>query len=459
MTNSILSKGKILVVDDELIMRESLHSWLEEDGMEVHTAESGEEGLEMAKKENFDVMLVDLKMPGMDGIQFLKEVKKIQPQASIIIMTAYASVDTAVEAMKQGAYDYVIKPFNPDEITMTIRKILDHQSLVRENIYLRLSLKKQYDFHNIISKNHKMQKIFRLIETIADSKSSVLILGESGTGKELIAKAIHYNSSRHDKPFISVSCATIQESLIESELFGHEKGAFTDALSTRKGKFELADGGTLFLDEVADLSPKVQTSLLRVLQEKEFMRVGGEKYIKVDVRVISATNRDLWKAVQEGKFREDLYYRLNVITIHIPPLRERTEDIPLLVEHFISKYNVENSRKVEGINEEALQILMNYHWPGNVRELENVIERAVLINKTGIIAPEDLPPYLVPGAEPSYDRADLASLEEVEKQHILNVLKKNNWNIRRSAQILKIDRTTLYAKIRRYGLRQNQRSR
>ncbi len=453
MSGKISPPGKVLVVDDEVIMRESLSCWLKENGMEVSTAESGTQALREITDQVFNVMLVDMKMPGMDGIQFLHEAKKLQPQTPVIIMTAYASVDTAVEAMKQGAYDYITKPFNPDEIIMIIKKILEHQNLLQENIYLRLQLKKQYDYQNIISKNHQMQKIFSLIDIIADSRATVLIMGDSGTGKELIAKAIHYNSSRESQPFISVSCATLPESLLESELFGHEKGAFTDAKTSKKGKFELADKGTLFLDEIGDISPKVQASLLRVLQEREFMKVGGEKYIMVDVRVISATNRDLWKAVQEGRFREDLYYRLNIITINLPPLRERKEDIPLLVEHFITKSNIENARKVEGISKEALDLLINYNWPGNIRELENIIERAVLINQSGIITPADLPsdkvlPHHAPGT-----LTEVGTLQEAERKHIQRTLEKNNWNITKTAEMLKIDRTTLYAKIKKFRLR------
>jgi DNA-binding NtrC family response regulator len=327
----------IMVVDDEEIVRDSLGSWLEEDGYSVEAVESGKKALERLPAKSWDLMLVDLKMPGMDGIQLMEEVHKIQPDMLVIIMTAYATVDTAVKAMKKGAYDYFVKPFNPDDISLTIRKIVDHHKLVQENVFLRKELKKQYKLHDMISKNEKMLEIFDLARTVAKSSSTVLIQGESGTGKELLARAIHDESPRSESPFISVSCASLTESLLESELFGHEKGAFTGANSIKRGKLELAQDGTLFLDEIGDISLKLQMDLLRVLEQKEFRRVGGSDVIAISSRILAATNRDLKSAIEQGRFRADLYYRLNVISIHIPPLRERREDIPLLVDHFIER--------------------------------------------------------------------------------------------------------------------------
>jgi DNA-binding NtrC family response regulator len=373
----------------------------------------------------------------------------------VVIITAFATVNTAVQAMKAGAYDYLVKPFNPEELSMLIKRLVESQSLIKEISHLRKELKKQYQFYDLISKSAAMQKVFDFAHIIAKSNSNILILGESGTGKELLARAIHNESLRAAGPFIAVSCVALTETLLESELFGHEKGAFTDAITQKKGKFELAERGTIFLDEIGDISPKLQLSLLRVLQEKEFTRVGGTKSIKVDVRIIAATNRDLKKAVDEGKFRDDLYYRLNVISIELPPLREHKEDIPLLVQHFIEKFNIEMGSKVERIAEEALGLLMKYDWPGNVRELENVIERATVITKGTLIKAEDL--HLSPqvikekGAGPS---SDDKTIKSIEKKHIAKVLKENNWNIQKSAEQLGIDRVTLYNKIKKYKLKE-----
>lgn len=451
----------ILVVDDEDIMRESLCAWLQEDGFHVEALATGKEAMEALTQKVYDAVLLDLKLPDMDGLEILKHSKRYQPNTPVLMITAYGSVDTAIKAMKQGATDYITKPFNPEELSLTLHHILDDLAVRRENIYLKLKLEKRYDRQGIISKSHKMQQIFDLISTIADTRSTVLIHGESGTGKELIARAIHYTSNRAHHPFVSVSCAALVETLLESELFGHEKGAFTDAKSLKRGKFELADGGSLFLDEIGEISPKLQLNLLRVLQEREFHRVGGEEPIRVDVRIIAATNKNLEHAVREGSFREDLYYRLNVISVRVPPLRERREDIPLLVEHFVEKFNMESGKRVEGASEEVLQILTEHEWPGNVRELENVIERAVIINRGGVILPQDLPPYL--SKRSAYGEAQESliyqahggqlTLQEVEKAHIQTILEETSWNIKRTARILGIDRSTLYAKIKRYGLK------
>jgi DNA-binding NtrC family response regulator len=446
----------ILVVDDEEIVRESLCSWLKEDGYQAESVEDGFKALDIIKKKPWNVLFVDLKMPGMDGLEVMRRAKALQPEVPIIIITAYATVNTAVEAMKEGAYDYLVKPFNPEEISLIIRRLIEKQALLKENIFLRKELKKQFYFQDLISKSRKMQDIFELARTVAKSTSTILILGESGTGKELLARAIHLESLRADTSFVSVSCAALTETLLESELFGHEKGAFTHAISQKKGKFEMANGGTIFLDEIGDIGPKLQLDLLRILQEKEFSRVGGNEVIKVDVRIIAATNRDLKKAIEEGKFRDDLYYRLNVISILIPPLRERKEDIPLLVDHFIEKFNIEMEKKIGGISPEALKSIMAYSWPGNVRELENTIERAMVITKGTMINVEDLglssraeENSLTCAAPPSGDK----SMKAVEKEHMAKILKENDWNIQRSAEILGIDRVTLYNKIRKYELK------
>jgi two-component system response regulator AtoC len=445
----------ILVVDDEEIVRGSLLDWLKEDGYQVEAVEDGFKALEKFRDRSWDIALIDLKMPKMDGLELLGKIKEIRPQTQVVIITAFATVNTAVQAIKIGAYDYLVKPFNPEELSLLIKRLVESQNLLKEISHLRKELQKQYQFYDLISKSAAMQKVFDLANTTAKSNSNILILGESGTGKELLARAMHNESLRAGGPFIAVSCVALTETLLESELFGHEKGSFTDAIAQKKGKFELADRGTIFLDEIGDISPKLQLSLLRVLQEKEFTRVGGTKSIKVDARIIAATNRDLKKAVDEGKFRDDLYYRLNVISIELPPLREHKEDIPLLVHHFIEKFNIEMGGKVERISEEALEILMKYNWPGNVRELENVIERAMVITKGTLIKAEDL--HLSPqvlkekGAVLS---SDDKTIKSIEKKHIAQVLEENKWNVQKSAEQLGIDRVTLYNKIKKYKLKE-----
>src|SRR5574341_1157784 len=383
-------KPRVLVVDDEEIVRESLTDWLAEEGCAVEAVPDGASALRRVGEEAWAVLLVDLKMPGIDGLQVLAEAHRLQPDAAAVMMTAYASVDTAVQAMKLGAYDYLVKPFEPEELSHMVRKILDQQALRRENIALRKALKQQYRFHDLVSKSPRMQAVFEVARSAAASSSTVLLLGESGTGKELLARAIHAESPRAEGPFVAVSCAALTETLLESELFGHERGAFTGATATRRGKVELAHGGTLFLDEIGDISPKLQLDLLRVLEQHEFRRVGGTELIRVDTRVIAATNRDLRRAVADGHVREDLCYRLNVIPILIPPLRERTEDIPPLVEHFLEQLRAETGKAVEGVAQEALAALMARPWPGNVRELRNVLERGVVLARGPYIAPGDL---------------------------------------------------------------------
>jgi DNA-binding NtrC family response regulator len=443
-------KARILVVDDEAPMRESLKDWLMEEGYEVGLATSGQEAIAMARKRSWDVILLDLKMPGMDGIETLQRLKgkEVNTEAEILMMTAYATVDTAVQAMKEGAFDYLVKPFSPDEIEMQIKKIVVHRELVLENILLRQKLEERSDYDEIVGKSDVMQTIYDLISQVAPTDSTVLITGESGTGKELIAQAIHGNSQRCYMPFIAVSCGALPDSLLESELFGYEKGAFTGADYTKKGRFELADKGTLFLDEIGDISLKTQVDLLRVLQQKEFRRLGGQEEIKVDVRILAATNQDLKKAISENRFREDLFYRLNVISIHVPPLRERKEDIPLLAKAFIRRYCLELNKEPVQIASSAMQLLMDYNWPGNVRELENVIERALVIGRGIEIVTDDLP----------FSRKELGteafpnSLKQMEKMHIKKILEEMGWNVSKAARELEIDRQTLYNKIEKYHI-------
>ncbi len=447
------AKGSILVVDDEEIVRDSLSRWLEEDGYRVDTAPDGQTALAKLAEQAYAILLVDLKMPGIDGLQVLTQARTMQPDAAVIIMTAYATVDTAVQAMKQGAYDYLVKPFEPEELSLMVGKLTNQQALRRENVLLRKALKRQFEFKDLVSKSPKMDAVFELARTAAKSNSTVLILGESGTGKELLARAIHAESPRREGPFVGVSCAALTESLLESELFGHEKGAFTGAVGSARGKFEIAAGGTLFLDEIGDISPKLQLDLLRVLDAREFRRVGGSQVIKTDVRIIAATNRDLKKLVESGSFREDLYYRLNVIPVTLPPLRERKEDIPLLVEHFLAQFRTEMRKPLEGISAEALEMLMAYDWPGNVRELRNVLERGAVLARGPILTPLEL--ELAPSASAGAATETHDSLREMERRHILATLKQHHWNITHSAKALGIDRVTLYNKIRRYQIRED----
>lgn len=445
----------IMVVDDEEVMRESLAAWLREDGYCVDTAVSGMNAIEKAKAKEYAIYFIDLKMPGgVDGIETMMEIRKIHPDASIIIVTAYATVDTAITAMKEGAQEYIVKPCNPEEISLLVNRIVKIKNLQRENTILRKKLTKQYNFYDIISKNSKMMEIFALVKEIASMKSTVLIQGESGTGKELIARAIHFSGDRAGKPFVGVSCAALTESLLESELFGHEKGSFTGAVATKKGKFEIANGGTLFLDEIGDISPKLQINLLRVLQEKKFFRVGGTEQIDVDVRIIAATNKNLVQAVSEGKFRDDLFYRLNVITIQIPPLRERREDIPLLVNNFIERFAPEVGKETVEVSESALKILMNYNWPGNVRELENAVERAIVTCKTRILTEDDFA-FLTHGQEKKQWDIPEMTLDELTNYAITTTLNRTHGNIKEAAAILGIDRSTLYDRLKKYNLPRN----
>jgi DNA-binding NtrC family response regulator len=447
-------RTRILVVDDEEIVRESLSGWLAKDGYTLATAHDGPAALEMLRQGRWSILLVDLKMPGMDGLQVLEAAKQIQPDVAVVIMTAYATVETAVEAMKTGAYDYLVKPFDPEELSLMMVKIVAQQALVRENVLLRKVLKRDFHFRDMVSKNAAMHRVFDLARSAARSQSTILILGESGTGKELLARAMHAESPRQAAPFVAVSCAALTETLLESELFGHEKGSFTGAVSRRKGRFEQANGGTLFLDEIGDISPKLQLDLLRVLEERKVTRVGGTDPVDVDVRIIAATNRDLRKAVADGQFREDLYYRLNVIPVTLPPLRERREDIPLLIDHFLEHLSVETDRQIEGVSADALAALMRHDWPGNVRELRNVLERGMVIAKDKLIHQEDLG-LTGSGIRPETFDPGL-TLDEVERRHITAVLQHTGGNVTQAARTLAIDRVTLYNKIRKYGLRRGE---
>ncbi len=446
------SPRRILVVDDERIARESLAAWLREDGHTVDTAASGTEAVALARNADYAVCFVDLRMPGgPDGIETMREVRALRPDASVVIVTAFAAVDTAVAAMKQGAEDYLVKPFDPQEISLLVERVLNVRRIRKENVYLRRRLSRQYTFQDLVSRSPKMQELFGLVREAANLRSTVLVQGESGVGKELVARALHFAGERRERPFVAVSCAALSESLLESELFGHEKGAFTGAVARKRGKFELADGGTIFLDEIGDITAKLQVSLLRVLQERSFFRVGGAEEVSVDVRVIAATNRDLRQAVEEGDFRDDLFYRLNVITIRVPPLRERLEDVPLLADHFRERLALELRKEVTGLDASATELLMQYDWPGNVRELENAVERAMVTCRPGLLKAEDF--GFISEARERRIRwtppTDL-TLVEIEKQVIAAVLRRTSGNVKEAAGVLGIDRSTLYDKLKRY---------
>lgn len=442
---------KILVVDDEAIVRESLRDWLSDAGYAVLTSGSGQQALETIDKEQIDILISDLVMPGIDGIELMKKAKEIAPGIQVIIITAYASISTAIAAMKEGAYDYIEKPVYPERVEAMLDRLVDYQGLIEENISLRQTLDESHRFENIIAKSPEMQRVIEVIKLVAKSTATVLITGQSGTGKELVARAIHSQSDRRDKPFVAVSCAALPESLLESALFGHEKGAFTGAYAQQKGRFELANGGTFFLDEIGEISAGTQVHLLRVLEERALTRVGGTEEIKVDVRIISATNKDLKEAVAHGAFREDLYYRLNVVNIHLPPLKERREDIPLLADHFLSRLALKNRKEINGFSVDAMEFLMSYEWPGNVRELENAIERAVILAKGSVIELADLPEQQGAKGSPPPSSAG-KTLKEVEREHIAGVLRKTGGNYSQAARILGITRTTLYNKTREYNL-------
>jgi two-component system response regulator AtoC len=453
---------RILIIDDEESFRHMLSVILKREGFEVETASDGEDALQKMKGDTYNQVLCDIRMPRMDGLDFLKKVQKAGIDTTLIMMSAYGTIDTAIEAMKLGAYDYISKPFKPDEIILTLKKAEERERLRKENEILRKEVKREYSFENIISKNEKMQKLFDVIKKVAPYKSTLLIMGESGTGKELVAKALHYHSDRSQNPFIPVNCGAIPENLLESELFGHAKGAFTDAIQTKKGLFEEADGGTLFLDEIGELPLQLQVKLLRVLQEGEIRRVGESKPIQIDVRIVAATVRDLVKEVNEGRFREDLFYRLNVFPVHLPPLRERKEDIPLLVSHFIKKYNQILSKKVTGMHPKALEVLLNYRWFGNVRELENTIERAIVLADGPEIEKENLP-IEVQGFKEAVPSSPVIeeeySIKKASKAMEINLiqkaLKKTRGNHTHASRLLEISHRALLYKIKEYEIKED----
>ncbi|MCK4427052.1 MAG: sigma-54-dependent Fis family transcriptional regulator [candidate division Zixibacteria bacterium] len=442
---------RILIVDDEKSQRDMLAGFLEKEGYSIATAESGFEAIELCENKYFEVALIDLKMPGMDGIELLQKLKEMNPEIQAIMITAHGSIETAVEAMKLGAYHYVNKPINLDELKLNIKKALENYHLLAENKYLKEELEEKYKDVQIIGESKAIKGVLSTVSRVAKSKSMVLIRGESGTGKELVARAIHALSDRAERRFIPVSCAALPETLLESELFGHEKGAFTGAIKRREGRFELADGGTLFLDEIGDIPLETQVKLLRAIEFQEFERLGGKETLKVDVRIISATNQDLEKKTNEGTFREDLYYRLNVISIFIPPLRERKEDLMLLVDHFIKKANQKCGKSIKGMTTEVKDIILDYDWPGNVRELENVIERGVVLSRIDVIDKNDLPYFGLIKPKEAVPSANL-SLRDMEKNHILNALKMTDWNLGKTADILGIHRNTLRLKMKEYGI-------
>jgi DNA-binding NtrC family response regulator len=444
MTN----KANLLIVDDENVVRDSLGKWFEEEGYSVDTANSGREALLKLPRQRWDLALLDIKMPGMDGLELHRKMREVDPEIIVIIMTGYAAVDTAVQALKDGAYDYIMKPFDPDDLARLVAKALEHRRTRDENLRLRETLQETQAVE-MVGQSPPMQRVLESIRTVAPNDTTVLIHGESGTGKELVARAIHNLSPRRFMPMVNIHCGALTETLLESELFGHEKGAFTGAQYRKKGKFEVAEGGTVFLDEISDISLKTQTDLLRVLQEKEITRVGGTQTIKVDFRAIAATNKDLPTLVKEGTFRPDLYYRLDVFGITLPPLRERKEDIPLLVDHFLQKYSRAMNKRFTGISRASLDVLMNYQWPGNVRELENAIERAMVIGHEPEIQTADFPLQV---ATPPALEGSMA-LEDIERVHIQHVLEVCDWNQTRAAKALGIDRVTLYNKIKKFGFR------
>ncbi len=442
-------RTSLLIVDDEKVVRDSLTKWFLEDGFNVGSAENATDALRQMQAQPWDIILLDIKMPGMDGMELQQRIKEVDPTSTIIFITAHASVDTAVQALKMGAFDYVTKPVDPDYLSHLINNAVKQRTLQQENLKLKEQIAEFPKFDEIIGESPAIQKVFELIQTVSKTDTTVMIRGESGTGKELIARAIHMRSERRYFPLVTINCGAMPEGVLESELFGHERGAFTGAQYRRKGKLELANEGTLFLDEIGNIDKKTQMELLSVIQTKQFMRVGGEKPVQVDFRTICATNKDLEEAVKEGTFREDLYYRLNVFTIFIPPLRERKTDIPLLVNYFVNKYARAMAKPIVSVSPEAMDVIVRYNWPGNVRELENAVERAMVVGKPPAIRPDDLPFRL--SEKNSIPHS--GSLAAVEKTHIQAVLEQNSWNISRSAEILEIDRVTLYNKIHKYGLR------
>ena len=432
-------------MDDELTVRDSLGKWFREEGYDVGTAENASEALTLLAERKWDLALLDIKMRGTDGIELQRRIHEIDPELTVIMMTGYASVETAVAALKNGAYDYVTKPLDPDEIAHLVKNALSHREAKQENIRLKEAVAEVTRPPELVGQGPAMSKVFDAIETVAPTDATVLITGESGTGKELVARAIHAGSARRFHPLVVIHCGALTETLLESELFGHEKGAFTGAQYRKKGKFEIAEGGTVFLDEIGDISLKTQTDLLRVLQEREITRVGGNQVIKVDFRIVAATNRNLEQFVEEGRFRPDLFYRLNVFRIELPALRERREDIPLLVDHFVRKFSLAMNKKITRVSPAAMSLLQQYPWPGNVRELENAVERAMVVAQEPEIREQDFT------VKTKATNGDVKTLDDIERAHILRVLEECNWNQTRAAEVLDIDRVTLHHKLKRYG--------
>ncbi len=453
--------GRILVVDDEEIIRDVLSALLVAEEYKVDLAQDGTQALELVRNQSYGVVLLDLMMPELDGLQLLEEFAKLESAPVTIVLTAFGTIEKAVKATRLGAFDFITKPFKNDEILLVVKNAMAHHRLTEENCLLKKSLRERYSFRNIVGKGAAMQQIFDLIGQIAPTRSTVLIQGESGTGKELVAKAIHAASNRAEAPFVAINCGNIPSDLLESEIFGHVRGAFTGAASSKKGLFEVADGGTFFLDEVATISLEIQSKLLRVIQEREFRRLGGLENIKVDVRIIAATNVDLLSAVRAGTFREDLFYRLNVIVVKLPPLRERTEDIPLLVDHFLRKYAEENQKQPPQVEPATMKLLMDYSWPGNVRELENAIERAVVLSSGNWISADLLPRSITTATPESAVRVpdDGVSLKEkvgnFERALILAALEKTDWNQKKAAQLLYVNATTLSEKLKRLKIKEH----
>ena len=441
-------KGRILIVDDELVVRDSLQKWFDSEGYDAGAVSSGREALFEVQQKQYDLALLDIKMPGMDGMELQKKLREVDSDLTVVIMTGYASVETAVEALKMGAYDYITKPIDPDELVHLVSNALGHKRYKRELERLRDNLQEIYPDTKLIGNSPAIRRVLELVEMVAATDTTVLIFGESGTGKELVARAIHAASPRRNMPMVVIHCGALTETLLESELFGHERGAFTGAQYRKKGKFEVADGGSVFLDEISDISLKTQTDLLRVLQEKEIQRVGGSQTVKVDFRCIAATTKNLEELVKAGTFRPDLYYRLKVFAIDLPPLRERREDIPLLADHFLKKFATAMNKPLPTLAPQAVDLLLAHDWPGNVRELENAVERAMVIGRGPEIQPADFPFQLQP-TQPVAGR----TLDEIERGHIERVLQETAGNLSRAARILDIDRTTLYNKLRRYGLK------
>jgi len=442
----VSTQGKLLIVDDELSVRDSLGKWFREEGYEVATVENANDALTRLAEQRWDAALVDIKMHGTDGIELQRRMHEVDPELIVIIMTGYASVDTAVAALKNGAYDYVTKPLDPDEIAHMVRNVLAHKRTAQENVLLRETVAEVARPGDMVGQSGPMRKVFDAIETVGPTDATVLVTGESGTGKELVARAIHHASPRRFHPLVVIHCGALTETLLESELFGHEKGAFTGAQYRKKGKFEIAEGGTVFLDEIGDITLKTQTDLLRVLQEREITRVGGNQTIKVDFRCIAATNKDLEKLIEEGKFRPDLFYRLNVFRISLPPLRERREDIPLLVDHFVRKFSLAMNKRITRVSPEAMNQLQQQSWLGNVRELENAVERAMVVGQE----PELQEPDFIFKPQ-SVSIGGSKKLEEMERAHILRVVEECGGNQSRAAEVLDIDRVTLYHKLKKYG--------